>query len=292
MTTRLATAFLLALLLGPLASAGAQAVPPVPTATVIDGMVPASRMVELFKERIASGYRVGQATVGQYDGKLHFNLVWEPRKNKQGWYYYFGLDRKAFDKRNADMARDGLALVQMASYRDAGTLRFAGLWLQVDERNRRWRADMSAAQYQAETNRAVADGFRPVHLAVRSEQGVPRFDAIWLKAPIWPSWEARHDLDEKTVRDFVLAMHEKGYGVTNFSAYDKAGQLRFALTMEKGRNVGADPAYGLDEQTVRDLVEARAAEGDTTTVRRLGTRMEGDELVLDVIWGRYGEHFR
>ncbi|NEZ41000.1 serine hydrolase [Paenibacillus alvei] len=92
-----------------------------------------------------------------------------------------------------------------------------------------WQArhGLSSAQYQAEFNSLVSQGYRLIDINGYSVGGVDRYAAIWEKSPGY-EWQARHGLSSADHQTLFTTLASQGYRPICVSGYEVAGTDRYA----------------------------------------------------------------
>ena len=92
-----------------------------------------------------------------------------------------------------------------------------------------WQArhGQTAAQFQADFDQLVAQGFRLIDLNGYSVGGVDRYAAVWEQSP-GPAWQARHGLSAADHQALFTTLASQGYRPVCVSGYEVAGADRYA----------------------------------------------------------------
>lgn len=106
------------------------------------------------------------------------------------------------------------------------------------------RHGLTAAQYQAEFNALVSQGYRLVDVSGYAVGGQARYAAIWEKSP-GPAWEARHGLTAAQYQAQFNALLGQGYRLICVSGYEVNGQDQYAAIWEKSSGPAWVARHGL-----------------------------------------------
>lgn len=125
------------------------------------------------------------------------------------------------------------------------------------------RHGLSAADYQAEFDRWVAQGYRLTDVSAYDVGGQTRFAAIWEKKS-GPSWTARHGMSAAEYQSEFNARTAQGYRLTLVEGYESGGQARYAAIFEQK----SGPAW-----TARHGLSAAQYQSEFNTLTRAGYRL-------------------
>src|SRR5262245_2084837 len=109
------------------------------------------------------------------------------------WQARHGLTAQQYQNEFNRLVSQGYRLVDVSGYGEGGEARYAAIWEQAPGPAWEARHGLTAAQYQATFDSLVAQGYRLVHVAGYSVQGVDQYAAIWDRSP-GPVWQARHGM--------------------------------------------------------------------------------------------------
>ena len=144
----------------------------------------------------------------------------------QPWVARHGMTSAQYQSEFNNWVGQGYRLTHVSGYDVGGTSRFAAIWEKVTGPAYVARHGMTSAQYQAEFNSWVGQGYRLVLVDGYDSGGSARYAAIW-ELKTGPAWVARH------------GMTSGGYQ----SEFDHWTSLGYRLTWVEGYGVGATAYY-------------------------------------------------
>jgi hypothetical protein len=111
------------------------------------------------------------------------------------WQARHGLLPNEYQATFEALASVGFVPVQVCGYRVNFGLRFAAIWQKLPGIEFIGRHNLTASQYQAAFDDALARGFRLVWVNGYSNSGIANYAAIWHRGVPTVDWQARHGLD-------------------------------------------------------------------------------------------------
>ncbi len=164
--------------------------------------------------------------------------------------------QQAFDQ----YVGQGYRLRCVSGYDSGSGARYAAIWDKSPGGAWVARHGMTGAQYQAEFDRLVRDGFRLKMVNGASIAGSPRFAALWEKVA-GGAWIARHGLSGQQYQQEFNQHTGDGFRLTWVSVYADGGQARYAAIWEKASGPQWVARHGLEEAAYRSAAAAYAAQG-------------------------------
>lgn len=166
----------------------------------------------------AAGYHLTFVDGYAVAGQAQFAAIWVngPAPARLAFHGLGGDEyQKAFDQHG----RAGYRLVAISAYTDGGQSRYASIWEKRGgpvwvARNR-----LTAAEYQRQVKQQAAAGYRLKFINGSSENGQPRFAAIWEKRS-GPPMVARHNLTTAEYQREFDRLGAEGYRLVSLSAYN------------------------------------------------------------------------
>lgn len=187
---------------------------------------------QTFDALSSQGYR--PVLVEGYDTLegARYAAIWE-RSSGPAWVARHGLTSEQYQAEFTRLVRAGYRLVHVSGYTDAGRERYAAIWDRSPAAGP-WvaRHGMSAAQYQAEFNQWVSQGYKLVLVDGYGVGGTDRYAAIWEKSPSAP-WVARHGLTPAQYQATFDDLVRQGYRLVLVSGYAVGSAPRYAAVWRK-----------------------------------------------------------
>ncbi|MCE5173495.1 serine hydrolase [Paenibacillus profundus] len=125
-----------------------------------------------------------------------------------------------------------------------------------------WQArhGLSSAQYQAEFNSLLSQGYRLIDINGYSVGGVDRYAAIWEKSPGY-EWQARHGLSSAEHQTLFATLTSQGYRPICVSGYEVAGTDRYASLWHKINGPEWRARHGMTPAQYQAEFDALASQG-------------------------------
>lgn len=145
-----------------------------------------------------------------------------------GWVARHGLTSSAYQDEFNKWVGQGYRLTYVSGYEVNGSARYAAIWDKASGPAWVARHGLTSAQYQAEFNTWVAQGFRPVLVNGYGVGGSDYYVAIFEKSNAGGAWVARHGMSATQYQAEFDKWTGQGFRPLHISAYTVAGQARFA----------------------------------------------------------------
>jgi len=186
-----------------------------------------------FNNLVSQGYRLILVEGYEVNGTNLYAAIWDRSPAPGAWVARHGLTSAQYQAEFNNLVGQGYRLVHVSGYSLLGSDRYAAIW----ERSAgpAWvaRHGLTSAQYQAEFNNLVGQGFRLALVDGYNVAGVERFAAIWDRAPSAP-WVARHGLSSAQYQAEFNNLVGQGYRLVLVSGYSSAaGDPRYAAVWRK-----------------------------------------------------------
>ncbi len=175
------------------------------------------------------------ASVSGYldNGQLRYAALWRQPASAEPWAARHGLSAADFTRAIDDLGKSGLSLVYVDGYEVGGTPLFAGIWRKSAAGLPVVKLAMDGAQYQAEFDAMLKQGFRLQHVAGYTHSGAAVYAAIWNKTG-GPEWVARHGLTGAQYQQAFDDFAKQGFRLKEVSGYSPGGSDHYAAIWEKG----------------------------------------------------------
>ena len=160
------------------------------------------------------------------------------------WAARHGLTSDQYQVEFDKLVGQGFRLVHVNGYTVAGSDRYAAIWDKSPSPGWVARHGMTSAQYQAEFDTRVAQGFRLVEVSGYTVNGSDRYAAIWDKTPS-PGWSARHGMTSAQYQAEFDKHVGLGFRLVLVSGYEVNGQDRYAAIWSKAGGPAWAARHGL-----------------------------------------------
>ncbi len=156
------------------------------------------------------------------------------------WVARHGLSSAQYQAEFDKLTGQGYKLTNVSGYSLGNQDRYAAIWEKSDNQNA-WvaRHGLSSAQYQAEFDKLVGQGYKLMQVSGYGVGGQDRYAAIWEKSGNQNAWVARHGLSSAQYQAEFDKLVGQGYKLMQVSGYNVGGQDRYAAIWEKSGNQNA-----------------------------------------------------
>jgi Bacterial tandem repeat domain 1/Matrixin len=185
-----------------------------------------------FNKYLAQGYRLTKVSGYTIDGKDNYAAIWEKSGDNTPWVARHGMTSAQYQAEFNKYVGQGYHLTQVSGYSVNGSERFAAIWDKSNTSAWVARHGMTSAQYQAEFNKNVAQGYRLAQVNGYSVNGSERYAAIWDKSST-SAWVARHGMTSAQYQAEFNKNVAQGYRLAQVSGYSVNGQQRYAAIWDK-----------------------------------------------------------
>jgi cytochrome c biogenesis factor len=166
------------------------------------------------------------------DGRDNYAAIWEKSGDSTAWVARHGMTSAQYQAEFNKYVAQGYRLAQVSGYSVNGQERYAAIWDKSATSAWAARHGMTSAQYQAEFNKYVAQGYRLAQVSGYSVNGQERYAAIWDKSAT-SAWAARHGMTSAQYQAEVDKYVAQGYRIAQVSGYSVNGQQRYAAIWDK-----------------------------------------------------------
>ena len=160
------------------------------------------------------------------------------------WQARHGLTPAQYQSEFNELSQQGYRLKCVSGYVDAGSERYASLW--VKESGPEWQArhGLTAAQYQQAFNDFAKQGYRLTWVSAHEASGQLHYQGIWEKKA-GPEWQARHGLTADQYQQAFNDFAKQGYRLIHVYGYSDSGSARYAAIWEKSAGPAYESRHGL-----------------------------------------------
>src|SRR5262245_22806694 len=183
-----------------------------------------------YRLTVVSGYSVKNAQTGnQWQDRYACIFV---KESGPAFVARHGLNSADYQKAFDQYVKQGYRLQLVCGYNVGGVDRYAAIW--VKSSGPAWvaRHGLTSAQYQAEFNKLVKQGYRLTDVSGYRVSGQDRYAAIFEKSS-GPAFVARPGLTASQYQTTFNQMVKQGYRLVLVNGYGVAEQDRYAAIFTK-----------------------------------------------------------
>ncbi len=215
-----------------------------------------------FDKHLNDGFRLTSVSGYEVGGQPHFAAIW--RKQPGGALTArHGLTAAQYQAEFDKNAAAGLTLAWVDGYTVGGADFYAAIW---EKRNAPpamiARHNLTSAQYQAEFDKNLNNGFRLELVNGYAVGAEPRYAAIWRKEPS-PPWAARHGLTSEQYQAAFDDMNGKGFHLVHVNGFKAGSQTLFTGIWEKSATPPLVARHGLPNPIYQEEFDALTGQGFT-----------------------------
>jgi hypothetical protein len=187
----------------------------------------AGQFQQTFDQLGAQGYRLTKVSGYGPGGVPLYAGLWT-QSGGPAWQARSGLTSGQFQQVFNQLTAQGYRPVWVNGYNVAGVPYFAAIFEQIAN-SPAWisRHGMTAPQYQAAFDAAVAQGYHLRMVSGYAVGPVAYFAAIWDQGS-FPAWQARHNLNTADFQAAFDALTQQGMRLVDVSGYEVGGQVLYA----------------------------------------------------------------
>jgi CubicO group peptidase (beta-lactamase class C family) len=193
-----------------------------------------------FEKLAHQGYRLKEVSgYGAGAGPLYAG-VWE-KSAGPAWVARHGMSAVQYQAEFDRLVRQGYRLTDVSGYPVGNGIAYAAIWEKTKGPAWTARHGLTSAQYQAEFDKLVKQGYRLRKVSGYAVGAQARYAAIWEKAG-GPGWVARHGMTGAEYQGEFTNLRDQGYRLTWVNGYSVAGTTRYAAIWESEGMRDADLA--------------------------------------------------
>jgi cytochrome c biogenesis factor len=171
-----------------------------------------------FDKYVGQGYRLVQVSGYGVNGKDYYAAIWD-KSPSTAWVARHGMTSDQYQAEFDKYVGQGYRLVQVSGYGVNGKDYYAAIWDKSPSGAWVARHRMTSAQYQAEFDKYVGQGYRLVQVSgYRVNGSNSLYAAIWSKSNS-PAWVARHGLTSAQYQAEFDKNVGQGYRLVQVSGY-------------------------------------------------------------------------
>jgi CubicO group peptidase (beta-lactamase class C family) len=212
-----------------------------------------------FDTWVRAGYRLTSVSGYDQGGSARYAAIWR-KASGPAWQARHGLTSAQYQATFDDLRARGYRPIVVNGYEVAGTVRYAAIFIQDSSVAWVARHGLTSAQYQAQSDALVAQGYRLRHVSGYSSGGAARYAAVWERRS-GPAWRAFHGLESERYQALFDAMVAQGYHLSSVSGYRADGADRYAGLFEAGASRPWAARHGLRAGAYQDAVDDLRLQG-------------------------------
>jgi polyglycine hydrolase-like protein len=222
---------------------------------------------------------LGDARAGTDD---RYAAIWA-KVGPAEWVARHGMTSDQYQQEFNKFTGQGMRLVVVDGYEADGVVHYAAIWNKASSPPWEARHGMSSAQYQAEFDKLVGQGFRLVWVNGYTAGGQDRYAAIWEKSG-GPQWVARHGLTSAQYQAEFDKHVGEGFRLVLVSGYAVGNEARYAAIWQKDSGPAFVARHGLTGAQYQAEFDKHVGEGFRLALVN-GYRV-GNQTLYAAIWDK------
>jgi cytochrome c biogenesis factor len=222
------------------------------------GMTSAQYQAE-FDKYIGQGYRLVQVSGYGVNGQDRYAAIWD-KSPSTAWVARHGMTSAQYQSEFDKYVAQGYRLVQVSGYGVNGQDRYAAIWDKSPSTAWVARHGMTSAQYQAEFDKYIGQGYRLVQVSGYGVNGRDLYAAIWDKSPS-TAWVARHGMTSAQYQAEFDKYIGQGYRLVQVSGYGVNGRDLYAAIWDKSSSPAWVARHGMTSAQYQAEFDKYVAQG-------------------------------
>lgn len=185
-----------------------------------------------FDSLVAKGYRLNYVSGYTIGNEPRYAAIWE-KKSSPAWVARHGMTSSQYQDAFNVYVSTGYRLVLVNGYTVDGQDRYVAIWDKSASGQWIARHGMTSADYQAQFNSFVQQGYRLRHVSGYAVGGQDRYAAIWEKTNDSTSWAARHGMTSSAYQAEFDLLVGQGYRLTAVGGYGLGNTDYYAAIWEQ-----------------------------------------------------------
>jgi cytochrome c biogenesis factor len=222
------------------------------------GMTSAQYQAE-FDKYVAQGYRLVQVSGYGIGSQDYYAAIWD-KSPSTAWVARHGMTSAQYQAEFDKYVAQGYRLAQVSGYGVGGKDYYAAIWDKSPSTAWVARHGMTSAQYQAEFDKYVAQGYRLVQVSGYGVGGQDYYAAIWDKSPS-TAWVARHGMTSAQYQAEFDKYVAQGYYLDQVSGYRVSGKDYYAAIWNKARSTAWVARHGMTSAQYQAEFDKYVAQG-------------------------------
>ncbi|MBT2231491.1 serine hydrolase [Nonomuraea sp. NEAU-A123] len=212
-----------------------------------------------FDRLAGQGYRLTHVDGYEAGGQALYAAIWE-RMPGPPLVTRHGLTGAQYQAEFNRLTGQGYRPAHVVGYQVGGQALFAAIWEQTGGPPWVARHNLTAAQYQAEFDRLLGQGYRLVHVDGYQAGGQALFAAIWEQTG-GPPWVARHNLTAAQYQAEFDRLTGQGYRPMRVSGYTVGGTDLYAAIWARGAGPRWSARHGLSSADYQLAFDTHTSQG-------------------------------
>jgi CubicO group peptidase (beta-lactamase class C family) len=212
-----------------------------------------------FDKLVGAGYRLTDVNGYGVNDTAYYAAIFEKTAGP-AWHARHGLTSAQYQATFDDLVKQGYRLTRVSGGTVDGQDRYAAIWTQTTGPAWVARHGLTSAQYQAEFDKRVAEGYRLVDISGYTVGSSPRFAALFVKTT-GPAWQARHGLTSAEYQTAFNQLTQQGYRLVRVSGYTVDGQDRYAAIFVQQSGPGWVARHGMTSAQYQEEFDIRRYQG-------------------------------
>jgi CubicO group peptidase (beta-lactamase class C family) len=183
-----------------------------------------------FTKWTAQGYRLTLVDGFSSGNQVFYAAIWE-KTNGPNYVARHGLTSAQYQAEFTKWTGQGYRPTLVEGYGIGNQAFYAAIWEKKAGPAYVARHGLTSAQYQAEFNKWVGQGYRLTYISGYSVAGDDRYAAIFEKVG-GPAWIARHGLSAANYQTAFENAYYRGYKLAHVSGYSENNSARYAAIFE------------------------------------------------------------
>ena len=237
-----------------------------------------------FDQFVQQGFRLRNISGYTVQGQDLYAALWEQASGPP-WLALHGLTAAEYQTRFNDLRQQGYRPIHVCGYGDGGAPRFAGLWEKSTGTDWQARHGLTAAQYEQEFDKWLAEGYRLIDVSGYEAHGEAQYAAIWIRTG-GPAWQARHGISPTEYQAEFDALQQQGYRLRHVRGYKVGAQDQYAAIWDKAPSSGWQARHGLSSSDYQNAFDGYAYQGYRLTC--VAGYSDGAQARYAAIWESEG----
>ena len=179
-----------------------------------------------FDSLVGQGFRLVDVSGYAVNGQARYAAIWQ-KSAGPAWVARHGLTSAQYQAQFDSLVGQGFRLVCVSGYAVNGQDLYAGIWEKIPGPAWVARHGLTSAQYQAQFDSLVGQGFRLTDVSGYAVNGQALYAAIWEKSN-GRAWVARHGLSSSEYQGQFDNLVDQGYRLKGVNGYGVGNQARYA----------------------------------------------------------------
>jgi len=198
-----------------------------------------------FNKWTGQGYRLSQVSGHSDNGQDRYAAIFEKEAGPQ-WTAKHGLTGAQYQAEFNTLTAQGYRPVLVSGFPSGNQAKYACIFIKENNAPQ-WTArhGMTSAQYQAEFNLRVGEGYQLADISGYTVGGTDYYAAIFEKKAGAPQWKAKHGMTAAQYQAEFDQMSDQGYRLFKVSGYSSGNSARYAAIWQKTGGPAFQARHGI-----------------------------------------------